>query len=883
MPSHVIPLASHLDFTNHPHHSSFVRENFSAAVSGSEAMNSNTPHTHSSTKRLARKDAETARGSLPSPAPSEGSVPCAMNPFGASMAQDQSTPQQSTTRMSQRSEQHVGRVRVSNPSTLSALSPLQDGTAIETPAAQTPTFRDGPSRNGQYSIQGEGPASNQHIAPVAISQHHFGPSLNLPRSDATISQHHFKLSLYLPRLDEFEAAARQAGVLSDKDTSILGILREAIQAGDFHFILLIRLLADRKTGSDMLPPVRTPFTKNGLDLIETICSPATDGSNNVRMFLAQFPEPFPVLVSHITALVLQSELNAISSFLHQLPGRWHTLVDNLKRAKTLPLPQDLSDALRTQSRILQRLMFRRLQNEKTWNGGWDAHLVERVFQLFIIDQEHFFRHGRLSHDAAMNRRLEYQQLLLFSSVANAGAYQRHLPPAVSSQSAILATQQQAPARSPGAISQQPLSRMPAAISFSPSLPSAAGRSLSSASHNQRTATASPQSSILIPAAGYLSAQPARPNNISSALHQAHLRSPVLKARKSLDLSVSSQERYYSYVSDLQVPPRHLARDTPVQRFSFTVDPVQFAKLPDTVDLNMGAPGNRSIDEGTQLFRFRCCHLPQTSITPSDSAWAGLDCIWRDYIYFTINDFILEPRCKLHYGKYLPIDLTAHIRPGDNVLTAYINRASTDTSPLDLAVAVEVVGFLTRSKMREDCLGNRLVLANDVLGSIKASLSPSSGSENDDEVAIVDSNINIPLFEPFSNARMFDLPVRGRNCAHRQAFDLDTFLETRRCPESSIATDVDVWKCPICNADVRPQELIVDGFLMHVRRVLGIRNMLDCRAIIVEKDGTWRPKQEPNKGEGPYDDEEQAVAGSRDGSAVAGATRQAQEVVDLDSD
>lgn len=208
-------------------------------------------------------------------------------------------------------------------------------------------------------------------------------------------------------------------------------------------------------------------------------------------------------------------------------------------------------------------------------------------------------------------------------------------------------------------------------------------------------------------------------------------------------------------------------------------------------------------------------------------------------YFSVNQHALEPRRKLHHGKCLPIDLTHCVRAGDNKLTMRINRSLNDKSPLNFAVAIEVVGFATRDSIKEACL-KRLVPAEQILNNIKKSL-----VVGDDDDIVMQSNMTLRLFEPFSNAKIFDIPVRSVDCLHKDAFDLDVFLDTRPrpYPPNDNVSKVDVWKCPFCNADCRPQNLVVDGFLMDVRRDLAMKKLLKTRSIVVESDGTWTPTQE----------------------------------------
>ena len=73
--------------------------------------------------------------------------------------------------------------------------------------------------------------------------------------------------------------------------------------------------------------------------------------------------------------------------------------------------------------------------------------------------------------------------------------------------------------------------------------------------------------------------------------------------------------------------------------------------------------------------------------------------------------------------------------------------------------------------------------------------------------------------------------------------------------------MDEWRCPLCKADARPQSLVVDGFLVEVRAKLAERGLLGTRSIIVEADGSWKPKAE-KAADGNVDPE------SRDGTPAS---------------
>ncbi|KAI5208760.1 hypothetical protein E4T38_02737 [Aureobasidium subglaciale] len=343
------------------------------------------------------------------------------------------------------------------------------------------------------------------------------------------------------------------------------------------------------------------------------------------------------------------------------------------------------------------------------------------------------------------------------------------------------------------------------------------------------------------------AQPAHPDYRKSALHQAHMRSPILVPK---DASVrGTSNDHYRCVTGFGLQPHRLTTD-PIQEIPFHLTPDVFAHLLKVkVSIDGDPPSGESYTNSIML-RLRCCEVSPLEPLPAENKWAQLDGSWPIQAYFAVNQNPLEPRRKLHHGKCLPIDITHHVSIGTNKLVVRINRLKHDKSAFNYAVAVEIVGFMTRDSIKEACM-NRLVPSEQILASINKSLA------SDDDDCIMQSNFTLHLFEPFSNAKIFDTPVRSKDCLHKQAFDLDVFLETRLEPSTKLSNDriskVDSWKCPICRADSRPQSLIVDGFLVGVRESLAAKALLNTRSIIIESDGSWSPVQESHDEEETEDE------------------------------
>ncbi|EME82777.1 uncharacterized protein MYCFIDRAFT_211154 [Pseudocercospora fijiensis CIRAD86] len=118
---------------------------------------------------------------------------------------------------------------------------------------------------------------------------------------------------------------------------------------------------------------------------------------------------------------------------------------------------------------------------------------------------------------------------------------------------------------------------------------------------------------------------------------------------------------------------------------------------------------------------------------------------------------------------------------------------------------------------------------------------------DDDFAVTSSSMIIKVFDPYSSSKLVDTPVRGQKCLHKDVFDLEIFLSMCKREQPGWPSVVDCWRCPLCRGDVRPQTLILDEFLAKVVADLKSRNLTDTRAIVLEADGSWKPRAEERTG------------------------------------
>ncbi|KAH7138533.1 hypothetical protein B0J11DRAFT_421367 [Dendryphion nanum] len=337
---------------------------------------------------------------------------------------------------------------------------------------------------------------------------------------------------------------------------------------------------------------------------------------------------------------------------------------------------------------------------------------------------------------------------------------------------------------------------------------------------------------IFPQPGFALPQQRVPNPGRFALHQAHLRSPVLKAN-------APERHLYQFIEQcLFDSPRRLPDDVEnrVERWTFSISQDMFDLFPELVIPTNASPFLH-VDASSHRMRIRSVKWPSTQL-PDEHVWVTAESSWIPYSIYMVNGKPLELRKKLHYGKDMPVDITPFLKVGENTLEITVMGSNSDTSYRNYLLGFEVLRVTTHENIRNLVMHDNRLSSEEVLSAIRAKL---SGFTDDDEILIVRNSLVISLIDPFSASKMCDIPVRSKACVHNDCFDLDTFLSTReRKGDCSVA---DKWKCPICNADARPQHLMLDGFLQKVRSELEERGLARTRTIVVEQDGTWSPKDE----------------------------------------
>lgn len=717
------------------------------------------------------------------------------------------------------------------------------------------------------------------------------------------------------------------------------LLQEAVRKGDMFYLVLNQVFCLYSCNPTDVPAslMGTLTLSSWTTLEQLLCSNRVVTPFVLRWF-SEFPATIQVVNASNESLTFRHQLTNVNTFLLELPCRWDPLITHCRQRLAPPLTQELVEQLNMTSPVLQTTVFRAIARI-IWGQKNDAgyRILE---ELHEIDQRTYNLQGWRRTEAEKRSAAQWFSALYASwrqwcvnpnnlpgafipppvcsnfrlspqsmRASEAQSVQQQSVPSMANQRQRMepnrnARQQQSgndgmagttQVQTPGAIV-YPNAHIAPAVNTSlgyqqslhqsvinPNRPTmyATGNGPPPHPTHHAARSAMPQLSaqtlrrLLPPENAMPRPLPVQPDTARVSLHQAHLRSPI-PGRKTL---MPGEQPLYRHVVGFALGPVTL----PAQTMQFTTSWTQIDSIPtSTPGLLPGEPPIRLLKEGSTLYRLRCAKRPADGDFTSDSSWLTAENTWPDTLAFQLNGHFLEPRRKLHHGRYLPIDITPHLRPGENTLNVYVLPNPHDKTPY--ALAIETVGVSSHSTITSRI---PTLPAAQSLAAIKRSFSNpshSSSGDDDEDFIMTSSTLTIPLFDPFRADRICAIPVRGAACLHRDCFDLETFLSQCRREEPGYPCVPDCWRCPICKGDVRPQTLVKDGFLMEVREELGRRGMLGTRAIVVEADGGWRPRAE-EKGTGvrsaSLEREEAGVEALGDGVGKGKRKGRVVEVIELD--
>jgi hypothetical protein len=805
----------------------------------------------------------------------------------------------------------------------------------------TPTSNLAPSNSRSNSLSNP---TNVALSP----QQNMHPQYQRPQSAGGL----FGTARMQQRLDEYFTPRNQLFNQIDQGRRIL--IQEAINKDDFFYLILSQVFCLYTCEPHHMPQELGrvgPLSWTYLDKL--LCSNKVMSPLVVDWFAA-FPAPVHIILASGERQFFLSQLVIVESFLQELPRRWDIMIDVSKNRLAPPLTQEMVEELYLISPIVQTTAFRAIAR-LFWSGTEDNPGLRLLESLHKLDQETYTdRHWRRTsaervqaygiytyvyhtwQQERMRPGAETAEFVLplarnffkqpppnMQHASNVGVNNGHeqfsrgaarqmqlietnnrilaqrqpVPGLSAGQSRIILQSNNRPAAQQGLSPHplphpqyQPLQPHPGLPSNPMILPSngPGPRQNSNTPQmfaNQHPMHAAPYSSRLFPSeSDQIRPQPVQPDTDRVSLHQAHLRSPIPGNRELL----AGAQPLYRYVTGYALPPTLLDRKICAQSITLSMSQADLDNVPRTLPgLLPGEPGIRTLQEGSVLYRLRCCKMPLARGFDTEASWVTAGITWPEIFTFQVNGTYLEPRRKLHHGRCLPIDLTSLLHVGSNTLNVYTIPSPSDTD--NNVVAIERVGASSHTSIVSAITP---ISASDSLAAIKRSLE--SPPDEDDDLAMTSSTLTIPLFEPYRNDRICDTPVRGSACLHRECFDLETFLSQCKRELPGYPCVPDCWRCPICKGDVRPQTLVKDGFLMQVKEELAQKGLLDTRAIVVEADGSWKPRIEAQPSgvrSASLEREEAAAAAAASavnskssvgaGAAGQGKQKKVVEVIELD--
>ncbi|KAJ5921381.1 hypothetical protein N7466_009707 [Penicillium verhagenii] len=344
---------------------------------------------------------------------------------------------------------------------------------------------------------------------------------------------------------------------------------------------------------------------------------------------------------------------------------------------------------------------------------------------------------------------------------------------------------------------------------------------------------SPAMTPLLPPHGHRIPQIVQVNPMRFGLHQADLRDPMKKCVMKGPGGELYDTELYHYVNDFALIPTIVDPEAYNYVWKFSLSAEDMTRHPRPVE-TPSEEGHRRIltyQSGCQTFRLRCIALPALETANSESLWHTAPTTWPSVFYIHLNGKEFTPRRKTHNGKDLPIDITLDLIEGENKLRVDLLLGPDECKDIRYYFGVEILN-VNRFEMVRSLV--RAIPAEVVRQRIQRRLNK---TVEDDDLAVVSSNLTISLIDPFT-AQIFTTPARSTLCGHQECFDLETFITTRKSTSGPTPLN-DNWRCPICNADARPQLLVLDRFLEQVRAQLIATNQLEgAQSIQIKPDGTW---------------------------------------------
>ncbi|KAJ5669366.1 hypothetical protein N7462_010436 [Penicillium macrosclerotiorum] len=336
---------------------------------------------------------------------------------------------------------------------------------------------------------------------------------------------------------------------------------------------------------------------------------------------------------------------------------------------------------------------------------------------------------------------------------------------------------------------------------------------------------------LLPPSGYKMPQTVHPVPMRLGLHLADLRDPFKKLMKRLDNGTMVDTELYQYLGGHMLTPTFIDPDTFSYSWNFRLNSQDCQRFPRYVETDKGKRAERTYQGGCRVLRLRSIALNPSEEGNQQRLWPTTNTTWPSVFYVFVNDTELFVRRKVYNGKDLPLDITNYLHEGDNKITIHLLLGPGECRKFHYVFGIEVMEIASLEDVRALM---HTVPASETRKNIQKRLNPTIDG---DDLALVTDSINVSILDPFT-AQTFIIPVRSAHCDHLECFDLETFLETRKS-KSGPAPMNENWRCPICNADARPQSLIEDRFFTEMRdELVSSGRLAGASAIQIRADGSW---------------------------------------------
>ena len=341
--------------------------------------------------------------------------------------------------------------------------------------------------------------------------------------------------------------------------------------------------------------------------------------------------------------------------------------------------------------------------------------------------------------------------------------------------------------------------------------------------------------------------------VGSQLPTPPVQSPALGHRPSLAPRSNSVDHYIAvigFAAQISLPG-----DLPCATLEFTVVP-ELANRLSVWEPHPGMPGRskRTVQDRSLIYRLRCVQaVKEKGDINEESIWVLRETTWPTHMFVQLNHEPLLLRRKQIFTTDLFLDITNQIRVGVNFLKVAMLPEKPTPPKGSFLLRVEVLEARSYIALVNHVIPGQMIDKDTAKAAIMKRF---KGSEDDDVVVVKLNELTLSIVCPFT-MRLIKTPVRGKSCLHFECFDLDNYLISRPRKKPREPPNADSWKCPYCNGDARPTELVVDGFFQDMMTQLKGVNIDDNKEVIVKGDGSWElKKEEASKGKSPEKKQEE---------------------------